>query len=156
MPVLRHLRRLFVCLFVCLKESFKEINTLQGCKKFIKSGSKDIYNVTISNKCCSFEISINQRILEKSFTVFAKEKKNVNSTTVFNATNSMGCFLCSKLANYHDFWRIMWHRRLEEWCCKFSFTITLIHLFKKYIQIENLLKSIIIFYNISFSVFLIK
>ena len=48
----------------------KEINTFiqQGCIKSIKSDSKDIYNVTkdyISNKCCSFELSIHQRILKK-------------------------------------------------------------------------------------------
>ena len=40
----------------------------QGCIKSIKNDSKDIYNVTkdyISNKCCSFELSIHQRILKK-------------------------------------------------------------------------------------------
>ncbi len=37
----------------------------QGCIKLIKSDSKDIKNVTkvsISNKCCCFELSIHQRI----------------------------------------------------------------------------------------------
>jgi len=27
----------------------------------------------------------------------------------------------SPLYYCNDFWRIMWHRRLEEWCWKFSF-----------------------------------
>ncbi|XDV46539.1 hypothetical protein PO909_014421, partial [Leuciscus waleckii] len=54
---------MIVCLF------FKEMNTFiqQGCIKLIKSDSKDIYNVTkdsISNKCCSFELSIHQRIMK--------------------------------------------------------------------------------------------
>jgi len=48
----------------------KEINTFihQGRIKLIKSDGKDIYNVTkdsISNKCCSSELSIHQKILKK-------------------------------------------------------------------------------------------
>jgi len=48
----------------------KEINTFihQGIIQSIKSYSKDIYNVTqdyISDKCCSFELSIHQIILRK-------------------------------------------------------------------------------------------
>ncbi len=45
-------------------DSLKEINTFiqQGCNKLIKSDSEDI---SVSNKCCSFEISIHQRILKK-------------------------------------------------------------------------------------------
>ncbi len=47
----------------------KAINTgiQHRCVKLIKSDSKDIYNVTkndISNKCCSFALSVQQRILK--------------------------------------------------------------------------------------------
>jgi len=47
----------------------------------IKSDSKDIYNVTkyyTSNKCCSFELSIHQRIMNKHFyiTVFNIDANN--------------------------------------------------------------------------------
>ncbi len=41
---------------------------IRGCIKLIKSDSKDVYNVpkySISSKCCSFELSIHQRILKK-------------------------------------------------------------------------------------------
>ncbi len=37
----------------------------QGCNKLFKSDSKDIYyvtNISISNKCCSFELSTHLRI----------------------------------------------------------------------------------------------
>jgi len=47
----------------------KEINTFihQGLIKLIKRDSIDIYNVTedsISDRCCSFELYIHQRILK--------------------------------------------------------------------------------------------
>jgi len=41
----------------------------QGCVKLMKSDSKDIYNVTkysLSDKCCSFELNIYQRILKRN------------------------------------------------------------------------------------------
>ena len=60
------------CLLLFFWKQIKEINTFiqQGCIKSIKSDSKDIYNVTkdyISNKCCSFELSIHQRILKRKY-----------------------------------------------------------------------------------------
>jgi len=58
----------------------------------MKSSSKDIYNVSkdsISNKYCSFELYIHQRILKKN--------------TVFNIDNKNECFLASNCAYYNDF-----------------------------------------------------
>ncbi len=50
--------------------------------------------------------------------LFVKEswKKNYHSfrsTIVFNINNKKKCFLSRKLAYYNDFWRIVWHWRLE-------------------------------------------
>jgi len=59
-----------------------------------------LQKICISNKCCSFEPSIHWRIL-KSITVCTKI---LCSTTAFKS---------SKSAYYNDFWRIMWHWRLE-------------------------------------------
>ncbi len=74
------------------------ISIQQGHFKLIKS-DKDIYNVTqkisILNKCCSFELSINQRILKKSITV---STKILSSTTIFNTDNNYKCFSNSKSA----------------------------------------------------------
>ncbi len=72
-----------------------KINTFiqQGCIKLIKSESKDFYNVTkdyISNKCCSFELSISQRILEENVSKY--------EVTVFNIDDNQKCFLSSKSA----------------------------------------------------------
>ncbi len=53
----------------------------QGRIKFIKSDSNGIYNVTevcTSNKCCSFELSIHQRILKKLYHGFHKSISNKN------------------------------------------------------------------------------
>ncbi len=52
------------------------------------------------DKCCSFELSVHQRILKiKGITVFTK------IWTVFNIDNNQKCFLSSKSAYYYDFWR---------------------------------------------------
>ncbi len=62
----------------------------QGYIKLIKSNSKNIYRVKnnyISNKICSFELYIHQRILNK----------NVH-TDVFNVDNNMKYFLSTKSA----------------------------------------------------------
>jgi len=66
----------------------KEINTffLQLCIKSIKSHLISIYKNYISNKCCSYELSIYQRILKKM---------SIVSTTVDNIKNN---FLSSNSA----------------------------------------------------------
>ncbi len=50
---------------------YKEVNAFnrQGCIKLPRSDSKNIYNV-ISNKCCSFKLSIHQRIIKACIMVF--------------------------------------------------------------------------------------
>ncbi len=50
-------------------KNIKKLNNFiqQECIKLINSGSKDIYNVTkdsISNKFCSFKLSIHRQILK--------------------------------------------------------------------------------------------
>jgi len=39
--------------------------------------------------------------------------KLLHSTTVFNCNNDKKCFLSTKSEYQNDFWRIMWHSRLE-------------------------------------------
>ncbi len=55
-------------------------------------------------------------------------KKFAVSTAQLLSTSTNNTFLkkqnnvfLSKSAYYNDFWRIMWHWRLEEWCWKFNF-----------------------------------
>ncbi len=38
--------------------------------------------------------------------------------------NKKKCFLSSDSAYKNDFWRIMWHWRVEQWLLKFSLAIT--------------------------------
>jgi len=57
--------------------------------------------MSISNKCCSFELSIHQRILK------------VKCITVSNIDNNHKCLLSIRSSYYSDLWRIMWHWRLE-------------------------------------------
>jgi len=70
------------------------VNTIiqQGCTELIKSGSKDLSKNYISNKCCSFELSIHQNILKKEAQPF--------STLIIFKTKYC---LSSKLAHYNDF-----------------------------------------------------
>jgi len=61
-----------------------------GRINLIKSDNKGIYNVTkdpISNKCCSFELSIHQIILKNEITV------STNIWTVFNTDDNHKCLL---------------------------------------------------------------
>ncbi len=44
---------------------------MQGCSKIINTDFKDFYVLSISNKCSSFELSVNQRI--KKCIMFSKE-----------------------------------------------------------------------------------
>ncbi len=94
-----------LCWRICLLHYhfLKEMNTFlqQGCIKFIESNSKDIYNVTkiyISNKRCSFELSIHLWFLKNKMYQFPQN----SSTTVFNIDNNQKCFLSSKSAYYYD------------------------------------------------------
>ncbi len=57
-------------------------------------------NIYISNKCCSFELSIHLWILKNK--IYHSFHKNI---TVFNIDNNQKCFLSSKSAYYYDFWR---------------------------------------------------
>ncbi|MDN8907574.1 hypothetical protein Q0O77_14770, partial [Staphylococcus aureus] len=59
-----------------------------------------LQKISISNKCCSFELSIHQRILKKSTTV---STKILSSTTVFNIDNNMTFYLSTKSACSNDF-----------------------------------------------------
>ncbi len=63
----------------------------QGCIKLIKNDSKDMYNVT--KDLLFFGLSIHQGLL------------NIDNNNSF-------CFLSSE-SSFSDFWRIMWHWRLE-------------------------------------------
>ncbi len=56
----------------------------------------------------------------------------LSSTTVFNIDNNKKYFLRSKSAYYNDFWRIMWHWRLENADLHHRNKLDL-----QYIQIEN-------------------
>ncbi len=93
--------------------------------KFIKSVSKDFYNVTnyFSNKCFELELSIHQRIL--------------CSTTVFNIDNNQKFVLSSKSAYYYDFWRSC----DTEDCSNDAENTALLYInklfFLQYIQTEN-------------------
>ncbi len=74
----------------------------------------------ISNKCCSFELSIHHRI--RIFFFYIDDIKK--------------CFLNPNLAYQNDFWWcdiVDWSN--DYW--KFSFAIKIIHWILKYIQIEN-------------------
>ncbi len=72
----------------------KEMNAFiqQGCIKLIKSDSEMTSDrISISDKCCSLELSIHQRAQNvKHF----PEKHNC--TTVFNIVSNNNCFLSSK------------------------------------------------------------
>ncbi len=62
-----------------------------------------LQKISISNKCCSFELSIHLWILKNKMS--HGFHKILCSTTVFNIDNNQKCFLSSKSAYYYDFWR---------------------------------------------------
>ncbi len=83
----------------------------QGCIKLIKCDSKDIHDVikiSISNKSCSFKLSIHQRLKY----IYSQFHKIWSSTTIFKMYNNLKCLLSSKSAYSNDFWRIMLHWRM--------------------------------------------
>ncbi len=69
---------------------FKRCFLLFLGKKLIHMAVLHCHQRFLSSKCCSFEHSVHQRILEKY------KKKILSSTTVFNIDNK--CFLSSKSA----------------------------------------------------------
>ncbi len=83
---------IFIYLFVfnCL------FNTLiqRGCIKSIKTDSKDIYSISLSNKCSS-ELTIHQMIMTKIYI----STKILSSTTVFNIDDNMKYFLSNQSIN---------------------------------------------------------
>ncbi len=81
---------------------YSDINTVihQGFVTLIKSDSKDINNDSVSNKCCSSELSIHLWIMENKMHHGFHKKY-----FVFNIDNNQKCFLSSKSAYYYDFWR---------------------------------------------------
>ncbi len=77
---------LFVCFCLLLLSNSKNI-----C--YIRTITIIIIHILISNKCCSCELSIYQRILTKLITT-----KILSCTTVINIYNNNACFLSSKSA----------------------------------------------------------
>ncbi len=89
------------CLFevsLC-KHFYSQLMSLRRIKKkkLIILFSKDALSLaySVSNKCCSFDLSIHQRILKKCITVSTKIKSSTND---FNIDNNIKCFLSSKSA----------------------------------------------------------
>ncbi len=104
----------------------------------IKSDRKDMWqNIYISNKCCSFELSIHLWILKNK--MHHSFHKNI---TVFNIDNNQKCFLNSKSAYYNDIWR----SRDTEDCWKYSFDHINKSYFNRYSHRKQLLLLTIIFY----------
>ncbi len=69
--------------FVSKKKKKKNAFIQQGHIKLIESVT-EIYRTFISNKCCSFDPSINQRIL-KSIKVSKEKKKKKKAAQMFSA-----------------------------------------------------------------------
>ncbi len=104
-----------------------------------------LQNISKSNKCCSFELSIHQSI-----------QKRLWRTTVFNIVNNQKCLLSSK-SYYNYFWRSC---DTEDWSNDAENTAAhhrnKLH-FKIYSNKKQLFKTVIIFHNITvFTVFLIR
>ncbi len=90
------------------------------------------------------KISVHQRILKK-LSWFA-QKYDLFSK----------CFLSSKSVYYNDFWKIMWHWRLEKLCWIFNFDHRNKWHFKIYSNRKQLFQIVLIFHDIVFIVFLYK
>ncbi len=103
-----------------LKES--NIFVQQGCIKLIKIGSKENYKVV---KCCSFELSIHQRIMKNKYTTVSPQK--YEAAQLFSTLIKIKSV--SWAANQNDFWRVMWQ--------KIQLCITGINYILQYIQIEK-------------------
>jgi len=55
--------------------------------------------ISISNKCCSFELSISSRNPENSL---KKKTQKTKKTNVFSIDNNKKCFLTTKSAYYNE------------------------------------------------------
>ncbi len=99
--------------------------------KWQKRRVTTIYNNSISNKCWSFELFNNQRVMKKSIPV---STKILSSTTVFNINNNVKCFLSSKIRMISED-----HVTLKTGVMiqKIQRCITGIHYILRCIQIEN-------------------
>ncbi len=85
----------------------------QGCINLIKSDRKEVNNVTkyFYFKYILFFLTFySSKNNENNVTI---SRKILSSTAVFNIDNNKKCFLSSKSAYLNDFWRIMWHWRLD-------------------------------------------
>ncbi len=51
------------------------------------------FHILVSNKCCSYELYIHQRILKQKWSRFSQ---NVSSTTVFNIDDNKKSYLSTK------------------------------------------------------------
>jgi len=71
----------------------------QRCIQLIKN-ILTLQNISILNKCCSFELPPYQRILR---TMITASTKILSSTTVFNIDSKKKCFLSTKSTFYSDF-----------------------------------------------------
>jgi len=83
---------------------------LLGCIQLFRSDSKDIFVmlqiIYISSKCWSFELSIHQRILNKC--IF----KKYQAAQLFSTLIIRNVWAAVQHVRI-NFWRIMWHWRLE-------------------------------------------
>ncbi len=93
-----------------------------------------LQKISISNKHCSFELSIIQRILKKLNVSHVSQI--FGSTTVSNSDNNQKCLLSSKSAYYNNFWRSC---DTEDWSndAEISALITEINYILTHIHIEN-------------------
>jgi len=93
-PTLHFLPRQSLC-----KHQFQITYIQQRCIQLIKN-ILTLQNISILNKCCSFELSSYQRILR---TMITASTKILSSTTVFNIDSKKKCFLSTKSTFYSDF-----------------------------------------------------
>jgi len=78
---------------------------------------------------------------------FSPISTQLSSTTVFNTDNNQKCFIRIPSLYQSDFWRVMWHWRLEWWCWKCSFNHWNKWHFTIYSNAKQLFK-IVMFHNI--------
>ncbi len=86
----------------------KDYNIYPAIQKILVWNKVFYLWISITNKCRPFEISIHQIFLK-----IMQHKNTKQKTIAFNIANNQKCFLSSKSTYYNNFWRIMWHSRLE-------------------------------------------
>ncbi len=139
-----------------------------NCSKVTVKTFIMLQKISVSNKCCSLELSINQRILKKKMYQFPQNI--LGSTTDFNIDNNQKCFkiqdfYLSHTRLYREYitssemwvsWAANQHirmisedhvtRRLEEWCWKYSFDHSNQLHFNAYSHPKQPFKIVIIFH----------